>query len=343
MKKGTKEKLQKILRWLPGVLISGVAVFLVFKLLKLDWAGLTDAFSRIKIEYLIAGIILFICSLLLRALGWRAILANKVTFPATFFAMNEGYLLNNILPFRLGEIGRALLLGKSSKLGFFHILSTILVERIYDITISACLVLISIPFVAGATDAGIIAPIALSLALIVFILLFLVARNRQKVIAWVERVSERSKFMKRFVSPYVHNFLEGLVFLNQVKYFLLATGLMISTWAVAFIEYYVVMKAFIPSAQPLWVTLCLGSLAIGVSIPSAPAYFGVFEVFVGGALTLFGVDGNVAFAYALLIHFYHFVINGVFGLIGLLREGRSLGSIFSEIFRQKKTTEAPQE
>jgi uncharacterized protein (TIRG00374 family) len=164
-----------------------------------------------------------------------------------------------------------------------------------------------------------------------------------KVLNWFDKLSERSDLIKRYISPYIHNFLDGLTFLNEIKYFLLATAFMISTWGVAFIEYFVVMKAFIPEAQPLWVMICLGSLAIGVSIPSAPAYFGVFEVFVGGALILFGVDGNVAFAFAVLIHFYHFVINGIFGLIGFFREGKSLSSILSDIFRQKEKAGTLQE
>jgi uncharacterized protein (TIRG00374 family) len=343
VKEEGKKQLRKLLRWLPGVLISGIAIFLVFKILDLDWQGLSAAFARIKIEYLLIGVLLFLLSLVLRALGWRTILANKVSFPSAFFTMNEGYLLNNILPFRLGEVGRALLLGRSSGLGFFHVLSTILVERMYDITISACLVLASIPFVAGATNASILAPVALALAVIIFILLFLLARNRTRVLGWFDGLEERSKFVKRFISPYLHNFINGLNFLDQWKYFLSATGWMISTWAVAFLEYYIVMKAFLPEAQLLWVTLCLGSLAIGVSIPSAPAYFGVFEMFVAGALVRFGVDHNIAFAYAVLIHFYHFLINGLLGLLGLLREGNSLSSIFSDIFRQKKTPDTIQE
>ncbi len=77
----------------------------------------------------------------------------------SFLTVCEGYLLNNFLPFRLGEIGRAFLMGRKSKLGFMEVLPTIVIERILDFAFAAAVLLSAIPFVVGATEAARVAVI----------------------------------------------------------------------------------------------------------------------------------------------------------------------------------------
>ena len=59
-----------------------------------------------------------------------------------FFADGEGYLLNNFLPFRLGELGRAFLLSRKSGMTFSEILPTIIIERAVDLAFSAAILLV---------------------------------------------------------------------------------------------------------------------------------------------------------------------------------------------------------
>ena len=56
-----------------------------------------------------------------------------------------------LLPFRLGEIGRALILSFKASLRFMFVFSTILIERAIDVAISAGLILVTLPFVVGAS------------------------------------------------------------------------------------------------------------------------------------------------------------------------------------------------
>src|SRR4030042_1001940 len=79
--------------------------------------------------------------------AWRRLLQDKVTRRQTFFTINEGYLLNNFLPLRLGEVGRAYLLGQNSGLGFWRVLSSILLERGLDVLLTVAMLLGALPFV----------------------------------------------------------------------------------------------------------------------------------------------------------------------------------------------------
>jgi len=84
--------------------------------------------------------------------GLAHALAREGFFRTTFLTINEGYLLNNFLPLRLGELGRAFLLSRKSDLTFMEILPTIVIERIIDVAFSAIILLSAIPFVVGASD-----------------------------------------------------------------------------------------------------------------------------------------------------------------------------------------------
>jgi len=85
-----------------------------------------------------------------RSIGWRTILGRRVDLKTCFFGISEGYFLNNLFPLRAGELGRALFVGRASGLGMMHILSTILIERAFDIFFAAGILLITLPLVVGA-------------------------------------------------------------------------------------------------------------------------------------------------------------------------------------------------
>jgi hypothetical protein len=87
-----------------------------------------------------------------------------------FFATGEGYLLNNFLPFRLGELGRAFLLSRKSGMKFAEILPTIFIERAVDLAFSAAILLISLPYVVGSNGSeriGIIVSVVVVIGLVV--------------------------------------------------------------------------------------------------------------------------------------------------------------------------------
>jgi uncharacterized membrane protein YbhN (UPF0104 family) len=72
-----------------------------------------------------------------RAKVWHTLLREKPTYKDVLFTAGEGYLLNNFLPFRLGEVGRAFLLSrKSGGMTFAEIIPTIVIERTVDLIIS---------------------------------------------------------------------------------------------------------------------------------------------------------------------------------------------------------------
>src|SRR5215204_4117699 len=128
---------------------------------------------------LVVGYAIGFLWLAIRTIVWRTLLRNRASYSEVFWTIGEGYLLNNFLPFRLGEIGRAFLLSRKSDMQFMEILPTIVIERAVDLGFSAAIFLTALPFVVGSEGSGSIGIIVGVVVVLGLVLLYVLARNNQ--------------------------------------------------------------------------------------------------------------------------------------------------------------------
>lgn len=318
---------KNLLRWLPGVLISAIALYAVFKLVQFQ--DLKTAFSTASWKFLVAVFFMDIASLLIRGKAWQVILGKGVTWTQSFFGINEGYLLNNLFPLRAGEIGRSIFVGKSSGLGTFQVLSSIVIERAFDISFAAILALLTLPLVVGLAWVKTTAWTILVVVFAGLLSLFFVARNQQKVIGWLEKITKGRTFFEKYLLSPIRKLIQGFATLTNPKQFFLSFFWMGCSWFSWFVIYNVMVRQILPDA-PLWAGAFVGAiLALGAAIPSAPAALGVYEASMVAAVVVLGGNQSSALAYAIIMHVFQFVTVGIFGVWGLIREGQSLRSLFS--------------
>ncbi len=316
-------------RWLPGAIISLIALVTVFRLA--SWNDLKLAFTTIQPLYLLVAVVISIVSLGTRALAWRVLLKYRATFKQSFFIICEGYFLNYILPLRAGEVGRAVFMGETSGLGPFHVLSTIVIERAFDLAMASGLLLTTLPLVLGVSWARPVAILTMLLVIAGLLCLYLAARNSQKVHGWVTRIGQRWPLVQKWIVPSLDSLLDGLGTLTRLDQFLLALFWILLSWALWVTLYFVMLQPVSPGF-PLYQSMFMtGALALGVAIPQAPGGLGVFEATVVATLAIFGISPSAALAYALLMHFMQFVINGIFGFIELVRSRNSISNLFEQI------------
>lgn len=284
----------------------------------------------------IAAALLSIPWLLVRAAAWRTLLQRKATYRDTFFTINEGYVLNNLLPFRLGEVGRVYLLGRKSGLGFWQVLPTILVERALDLVMASSLFLSMLPFVVGVDWARQAALITVCLMLVGLLALYLVARNQPLVLRLFDRLAQGGKLAQSLAGRQARAFVAGLAVLTDTRSFLLAVGLIALDWAINIFQYYILLLAFFPQAQPLWAGFALGAAALGIAAPSSPGALGVFEAVLLGALAAFGIDPSSAAAFAISLHFIQYLSTGIFGVYALVVDGLSLTGLYRQLGQIKQ-------
>jgi len=321
--------MKDIRRWLPGALISLLLIgaILYFVDFKTTWNAIRSANYRI----LAGSAVLSFVWMFGRAKVWQTLLRDRAPYRDVLFTAGEGYLLNNFLPFRLGEVGRAFLLSRKSGLQFAEIIPTIVIERTVDLAFSAAILLAALPFVVGASGSERIGYIVGGLVLFGLAMMYVLARNNQWALDLFHKLSARWPSLQRFGGSFLESFFAGLGVLTDGWLFLRFLFWMVLNWAVALIAYYLIILAFFPQAQFAWTLFVLGAAAFGGAIPALPGGVGTFEGAVTAALVLFTNDQSTSLAVALTARLYNYLNSGVIGGIGLLREGETLSGIYQQL------------
>ena len=330
-------------RWLPGLLISLIAIAAI--LYFVDLQQFAGAIRSANYWLVSSAFVISVAWLAVRGMVWRTLLRDKATYRDTFLTISEGYLLNNIFPFRLGEIGRAFLLGRKSSLGFMEVLPTIIIERLLDLVIAATILLGAIPFVAGATGAVKFALFFGGTMLAGLFFLFMLVRNHNWAWNTFLNLTRRwPEFQKRGGSL-LASVLTGLSILTNGALFIRVVLWMMFNWFISIFQYYLLILAFFPKATLLWSLFGLGAVSFGNAIPSLPGAVGTFEGSLSGAIILLGGNQSTALAAALTGHLFNYLTTGIIGLYALSREGETLMGIYRQVRMKqlslRKTEAAP--
>lgn len=274
--------------------------------------------------------------LAMRAVVWRTILRGRAAYRDVFLTLNEGYLLNNFLPFRLGEMGRAFLLGRRSKLGFLEVLPTIIIERVLDLAFAAAILMSAVPFVVGAKEAGRIAIVIGGLVVFGLVVLYLLARNRERALRLFNRLFARMPKVRQVGNGFLDSLFSGLAILTDGWLFLRVLLWMTVNWAFAVFQFYLLILAFFPQAELPWSLFGLGAVAFGNAIPSLPGAVGTYEGALGGALALLSGDQSTALAAALTAHLTNYISTGSIGIFALSAEGETLMGVYRQLRKKEQ-------
>ena len=318
-------------------MISLVAIVVVISLL--DFKKFWQVLRQADLWFLLAGSCATLLWLVIRGFVWRTLLQNKASYRDCFLTINEGYLLNNILPFRLGEIARAFLMSRKASLDFWQVIPSILIERALDLAIAAGLFLCTLPFAMGVSWAK---QAALVIGIVVIVslgVIYFLARNREHVLAWVDRMGERYLVVKKLAGRRVIAFFDGLAILTDGRLFLKALGWEGLNWLVGILQYYLFLRAFFPHPNLLWVIFAVGVGALGIALPSSPGALGVYEAALVGALAVFGLEVSATIAFALSMHIISYLLTGLIGGYGLYKDGESLYSMYNRLGKLKSERE----
>jgi len=324
--------LKKISRWLIPLLISVLAFWLVLR--NIDLSKFVSNLKRVGFEALLYATLLHFLSLFFRVFSWYVLLGRKVSFKDAFFTMNAGYLLNNVFPFRLGEIGRALLLDNPEGPSALEAFSSVIVERVFDVFLAAVFVLVMLPRVLAGDTQQTVIYIAFSVAMLGILVLYLIARFRKQMLVWLARWGEKAAFIERWVKPKAAQILEGLSVLSNPRLFFLAFGSLFISWMLAFVQNLVVFRTLYPNPPFWWMVFVLSIGTFGIALPSGPAGLGVFEGAMVAGFALLGVDAGLGFAHAIIIHTISIVYNNIFGLIGLHLKGEALVDLYQRAIQR---------
>src|SRR5256885_4698957 len=138
---------------LAGALaVSGTALWLATRHVRMD--ELRWALSRATFLWLLPYPAICIALNLLRGEIWRRLLHRRVTSAQAFWAYSVGFAANHVLPFRLGEATRVILLSIRGEIPVVEVAAAAGLERLLDMGILAAMLGLLAPAVARVPGLG---------------------------------------------------------------------------------------------------------------------------------------------------------------------------------------------
>lgn len=307
-------------RWMIIISVILAALFLYLALRGLDWQVFFVTIKSAQYAYLPLVILWGSISLLIRAVRLRVLLTSEKKLPVSnvFWANMAGYLGNNILPARAGELIRAAYLARKNNISATYALTVGLVERLMDLI--ALIVLGSFALLSM----GSVSPVfqnalkAVSvLGLIGLIAIFVFPHFGELAGRMVMALPILKETHKLKLDGFLQQFLGGLKSLysfTRVAQFTALTALIwfmdaISTVALAYI-----LKIPLLLQQAF---VLLAALGLSSAIPSTPGYVGVYQFVAVTTLAPFGISKADALAYILINQILGYIIIVFWGLLSL--------------------------
>lgn len=309
-------------RALVGVLISGVFLYLAFR--GQDLREIRDALLESNLWWLPVALALYFVGVWFRAMRWHFLLrpvAERTTARGLLPIVVIGFMANNVLPLRAGELVRSVLIGRKYNVRKTSALATIAVERIFDGLVMLGFLALSMAFVSLTSELRHLALISFlvfaGLLIGLFLLTFaggFVDRMLQLLLGPLPAgVRER-------VSGMLESFLGGLGVLRKRGDLAKVAVTSVLAWLFEASMYFVLAWAFggaIREVMGVAATLLTTGVAnLSTLIPGAPGYVGQFEygvkLVLNGALN---VPESQALAYAILVHaalYFPITMLGVF-------------------------------
>lgn len=274
--------------------------------------------------YLLLGMAGIVGFLVIRAIRWRFMLNNGPSYSQVFHIQNIGYMLTQLLPLRLGDVARAILIGNVPPVTIAQGISTMVVERLLDMLF----IVVLLPFTLSglATLPEWMRSFALVSGFIAIggiVVLIIAANQRQRALGIADWLMARLlPFLNR--SNWLRRIDEVLIGLNSLTSFrsgsiLLALSVLI--WIPVALAYYYIMRAV--GLEPTWVLtgFVMCAAAFSVAVPSTPGQAGPYHFAVISALQLYGQPAAESASFAFLYHIANIVVMVVFGILGIVGTG----------------------
>ena len=287
----------------------------------MEWSRVWRTIASARPPYLAAAVGFTVFSFFLRALRWRILLNAEAHFSVgtVFWANSAGYLGNNFLPARAGEVIRSLLISSRSTLSKTYVLTTALGERLMDaiaLVLWSSLALMGVnpkpQWMAGVS--GTMAVIAGAGAVAIMVL-----PHTGGLLETVLRRMPLPVRLRSILLRLAEQILQGLRAFHSWRRFAGFVGLTVIVWMSDSLCAITAARALGISLSFRVAVLLLAALGLSSALPSTPGYVGIYQFVAESVLTPFGISRDAALAFILVLQALGYAVVLVFGLTALYK------------------------
>jgi uncharacterized protein (TIRG00374 family) len=319
-------------RWLQlalGIAISAAMIWVAFR--KQDLGQVWQHLQGMHWGPMLLAVVIATLPFALRIPRWQQLLrredGTRIGAVPMWHSIAIGFAANNTLPLRLGELLRLGVISRLAPVPFPSALSSLLVERVLDaLTVMGLLSvgLVTTDLAIGGELETAAARLGMlgGLALVMAIGAAAFPRMAHRAVT----VMTPSGRIQELAIRVTQRLLDGVTALRDPRRAAPVVGWSLVLWVVNAAAFWVGFHAFDISVPFTAALILQGVLVIGIALPQAPGFVGVFEAAIVFTLMLYGVDEGVALAYAIAYHVLTFVPITLLGAYSLVTTGFSLRS-----------------
>jgi uncharacterized protein (TIRG00374 family) len=327
--------MRRVLSAVIGIALSAALLFWAMRGVNLDEVGARLRAAR-TLPLVVAALVATI-TFPLRVIRWRYLLRREDGGPLPamplWHAVAIGFMANNLLPFRAGELVRVFAACRLAGAGFGAVLSSIAVERIFDglavvallaggllaSSLPANVAIGGVPLAHAIQISGMVAFAALAAATLV--VAFPLAAERL-----VRRVLPAGRMTDRIVMA-IESIRQGLSALQSPRRLAGVAFWSLVIWMLNALAFWIAFSAFDISVDYAGALILQGVVVVGISVQFAPGFVGQFEAAIVAALALYNVSNDVASSYAIAYHAVTFLPIVLLGFWSLARSPVAIGDL----------------
>lgn len=318
-----------------GALVSLGAIGFLFS--QVDINEVIENIRQAETAYILILLPLYLLCMYLRSVRWQHLLQAHLPFWRAFHITNIGYFFNAVLPLRLGEVVRILLMSREPNQSAGAGLSALTLERLLDLAFA--LMCIGIGLVLIPDSAALPAETTSTLGVLIVMtiigglgVVFLPRTHPLilRLLKWLSRPLPASLAQRGL--KFAEDTLNGLRIIATPRRLLNTLSLSAILWATYYAFFYIGLFAFLDDTPAPGVGLLVtGFIALGIAAPSLPGAIGVFQAAAVLALTTAGYSTAIATSYSWtlwVIEIGAIVLGGIWGLSAM---GLSLGGLTRQV------------
>ena len=286
--------------WLYRSIGISVSVFFVYLAVRqVDFSESLRALGTVRPGWLVAATLVYLSSFPIRALRWRLILRVQKVLPLRelMAAVFVGYMANNVLPARAGEVYRAHFLGQRAGISRSGVAASIVVERTFDGLMLVCMILFV--FVVFPQE-DYLGGTALVTGLIFLALAAGIVFYRLKADRAHRAIGRALELLPRTLRGHLvgrmDSFLQGIRGISTVRALLEAGVYTIFVWVLDACAIALVVASFGVTLPPVGYVLVVALVALSTTLPSGPGFVGPFQYAFVLSLESFAVSRETALA-----------------------------------------------
>lgn len=303
----------KTFRIAAGIVIS--MLFVIAAFYKIRLGDFLVALLGTNLINLLLCLFFFCISCLFRAGIWHITTQplKHVSISTLFGGIMVGYMANNFLPLRAGELVRAHYLSARTDIPYPAAFCTVCIERVFDVLSLALLLTAGLIWgIRGlAVDKAVLAFTALWILVVAAVFITVACRR-------LNRPAEKSPAFMLWVRYRIKEFLGPVTNLKQPKKLFSLTLLSLAAWAGNYLALLVLISGAVRNSTEAALLLLL-FINIGLLIPSSPGALGIIQVAFWTALAPFGVTKETAIALSIAFQAGLYVFTLAMGLPYYLR------------------------